>query len=150
LNYAFTDAARLLERRRQPKGISVLCLSVREPRTQEDLLRRLEFLFPADHWVRQAIGVHKSTPRERQQVLFKGGVFLESERVARDEDLATAIKTHSQAPNADRLFIYAEDSQGHGRWIHAGTGYETAVGHGDPWLIGFMAELSRVGRFDFR
>ncbi len=132
--HACEDARRLWERLRQPAGISLLfASSAAGGKNFDELMRRIEFLFPAQKCFIQTINLshlagvpqklEKGLKVRRLRTLFKGGLFVRHYQIARDADLRKIIKTHPQHLYPSRSFICMEDSRQKMYLAHAGSGF---------------------------
>jgi hypothetical protein len=129
-----SDSYRFWERARKPAGISlVFASSATKGRNFDDLMRKIEFLFPAQKSFIQTIDLPKAStiPRKwelglklrRLRVLFKGGLFVRHYQLARDTDLRKFIKTHPRYLYPSRAFFCMEDASQRSCLGHVGTGF---------------------------
>jgi thymidylate kinase len=137
----WTDVLRVLERMRQPAGMSLLYVSSHpQQRAFDDLMRRIHFLFPEKKCVIQAfdltnenIPVVSWTWRMRWlriRTMFKGGLFMRAYRVARDEELPRIARMHARFLYSDRTFICVEDSLGRNYFAHVSSGFMSTTAEG--------------------
>lgn len=141
--YLAGDVKRLIERLRQPPGISLLYVSsAQSARDMDDFFRRIKFLYPTE---KSATHAFRVSPKEgahfgrlgvrlrakRLYSLFKGGLFIRSYYLDGDKDIRRLIGMHSRYLYASRTFVWAEDSR-----------FRTCLGHA---ASGFMADLNPVG-----
>jgi thymidylate kinase len=132
-----SDVIRLGNRVRQPAGVSLLFVSANErPRNFDDLMRRINFLFPPKKCIIQSFDITaQATPRARWSLrlrwlrlrtLFKGGLFVRAYRLARDADLPKVVSRHARYWYPGRTFVCGEDSAGRLYFAHVSTGFMTA------------------------
>jgi thymidylate kinase len=134
LRYLAMDITRLEERLRFPAGISLLCVSTGEPGVLlQELLRRMEFLYPAQKSARLAFqvpagnpGVARLTLRlqfERVRTLFKGGVFLRYYSLQDRADVRRVVAFHAWTIYPSRVFICEETQAGETCLAHSKSGF---------------------------
>jgi hypothetical protein len=132
----YDDSHRLWERLRKPAGISLLfASSAAAGKNFDDLMRKIEFLFPAQKCFIQTIDLTNVTiiakkwdlglKLRRLRTLFKGGLFVRHYQLARDTDLGKIIKTHPRHLYPSRAFLCMEDSRQRACLAHGGTGFMT-------------------------
>ena len=131
---AYEDSCRLWERIRKPAGISLLfASSAAAGKNFDDLMRKIEFLFPAQKCFVQTIDLTTvpfiarrwgvGLKLWRLRTLFKGGLFVRHYRLTRDTDLGKIIKTHPRHLYPSRAFLCMEDSRQRVCLAHGGTGF---------------------------
>jgi hypothetical protein len=136
-----SDFVRLGNRLRRPAGVSFLFVSSHErPRNFDDLMRRINFLFPAKKCIIQSFDLTaQGTTRARWGLrlrwlrlwtLFKGGLFLRAYRLAKDADLPRVVRTHARYLYPSRTFVCGEDSGGRLYFAHVSTGFMTTSAPG--------------------
>ena len=130
----WTDFHRLGQRLTRPAGISFLFVSSNaRPRNFEDLMKRIDFLFPWQKCILQTFDLSgRSAPGVRWglrlrwlrvRTLFKGGLFARSYRLSKDADLSRAVRRHARYLYPRRTFVCAEDSTGRIYFAHVSTGF---------------------------
>ncbi len=133
---AYDDSHRLWERIRKPAGISLLfASSAAAGKKFDDLMRKIEFLFPAQKCFIQTIDLTNVPVIEKKwelglklrhlRTLFKGGLFVRHYQLARDTDLVKIIKAHPRHLHPSRAFLCMEDSRQRACLVHGGTGFMT-------------------------
>lgn len=156
----WTDAVRLLERLRQPAGMSFLYVSSHpQARSFDRLMQEINFLFPAKKCVLQSYDLTAEgsagarwtwTMRwQRLRTMFKGGLYLRAYRVSHDEDLPRVARTHARLIYSRRAFFCVEDSAGCRYFAHVGSGFmstvERSAGESQEsftsLFIGFISEI---------
>jgi hypothetical protein len=154
------DARRFWERLCSPAGISLLfASSAAKEQNMEGVMRKIEFLFPAQKCVLQKFDLTKSPDLKtglgiglrlkRLRTLFKGGLFVRFYQLPHDTDLLRVVKTHSRFLYPSRTFICMEDSKGSYYQAHVSTGFmadSSAAGSDhkvdkSDFLIGFIATV---------
>lgn len=136
LQTTWADAGRLWVRLRRPVGISLLFVSAnRREQDFDELVRRIEFLFPAKKCVFQSFDLSKKSASParwklglrwtRLRTLFKGGLFLRAYRLPVDAAMPSAIHTHVRYLFPSRAFMCMEDSAGKCIYAHAHSGFMT-------------------------
>ena len=158
LSYLRLDVARLEERLRFPPGISLLCVSSSEPGSLlQELLRRMEFLYPAQKSARMVFQVPSGFPGkarmtwrlhlERVYTIFKGGVFLRYYLLQDRADLRRVLGYHSRAFYPSRVFLCDETATGETTLAHFNTGFmqtatpDTHLDSAASALVGFVCDI---------
>ncbi|HZQ46261.1 MAG TPA: hypothetical protein VFC07_04560, partial [Verrucomicrobiae bacterium] len=140
---AYDDSHRLWERMRKPAGISLLfASSVAGGKNFDDLMRKIEFLFPVQKCFIQTIDLTNASATSKKQelilklrrlrALFKGGLFVRHYRLARDTDLQKIIKTYPRFLYPSRAFFCMETSSQGACLAHVGTGFMTDFAANKP------------------
>lgn len=130
----FADARRLWERLCNPAGISLLfASSAAKEQDMDGLMRKIEFLFPAQKCVLQKFdltqnpdartGLGVALRLKRLHTLFKGGLFVRFYHLRHDTALRKVVDTHSRFLYPSRTFICMEDSQSRFFQAHVSTGF---------------------------
>jgi hypothetical protein len=162
LSYLRLDVARLEERLRFPPGISLLCVSSGEPGSLlQELLRRMEFLYPSQKSTKRAFQVPIGEPGkarmnlrlhlQRAYTLFKGGVFLRYYLLQDRADLRRVLKYHSRALYPSRVFLCDEAANGETSLAHYKSGFmETSARQSDQnasasALVRFVCDIMERG-----
>ena len=157
---AASDGYRLWNRARRPAGVSLLFVSAHaHPRGFDDLIQRINFLFPAKKCVIQSFELAAQSAAQarwgiglrwlRLRTLFKGGLFVRAYRVAQDADMPRLIRTHARYLFPSRTFVCGEDSAGCLYFAHVSSGFMATSRPGEKsgdqdfseMFIGFISDI---------
>src|SRR5262249_25873249 len=123
----------------------------------QELLRRMEFLYPAQKSARLAFQIPAGFPGkarmtlrlqlERAYTIFKGGGFLRYYLLQDRADLAQVLQYHSRSIYPSRGFLCAETGTGETTLGHFKTGFvqtataDTDLGSAASKLVGFVCDI---------
>lgn len=132
----WVDASRILQRLRNPPGLSLLFVSSDQRQPDfTDMLREIEFLFPIKKNRVEHVDLRNGPETDcgwrmrlrRARTLFKGGLHIRAYHVGKDEDMPRVIRAHTQRDIGERSFVCGQDSAGRVYLGHASSGFMTSI-----------------------